>query len=266
MRRRHKNKTWAYGLLCWGMLAAVCSATAVSALLPVGAKYDSGAEIVRAPLPDSAVWRPRPMTASAAGLFFAHGKGPRADVDTESITNSRIELASVDTESAASALTGHAGMAAGLVSLRDPGQRETEAKCLAEVIYFEGRGQPRQAQSAVGQTVINRALSGAYPRSLCGVAHQRGSASNQCQYQFACNDLAGAAKDRLDWTLAQETAGRLLDGSVWLADIGDATHLHPIAEHPPWARYLQRVKRIGALVFYRGDFASPGKGAPALAN
>ena len=265
MRSRHKARSWALGFLCWSALAAA-SAGAVIALTSAGRPTVAiGVDIVRLPLPVNAHWRPKPITAPAAQLFFAGGKGPRADADADA-EPPRIELASVSAQSAAVALNGREGMAARLASLDDPASRASEQACLAEVIYDQGRGQPVEAEIGVGQTVINRALSGAYPRSLCGVAHQRSAADGKCQYRFACDENSGIAKQRSDWELAQDLAARLLTGTAWLPEIGDATHLHPVAEHPPWAKYLQRVKRIGALVFYRGDFAGTSRDKAVAAN
>ena len=44
-----------------------------------------------------------------------------------------------------------------------------EVSCLADAIYFEARGEPVSGQEAVAQVILNRTVSGIYPRSVCGV-------------------------------------------------------------------------------------------------
>ena len=261
MRRRGSAITWAVGVGCWAALAAASAGAVITLTAPNKAVADLGIDLVRSPAPGDPHWQLRPVAASSSRLFFDGGKGPRADIDSDSpsepagASSSRIELASASDVPVALVPGGSPLRAQALKSLANPARRAEEKICLAEAIYFEGRGQPVEAQIAVGQTVVNRAVSGAYPRTLCGVTHQRGPHDGLCQYSFACDGLSGISKDKADWELAQDLSERLLKGDVWLPEIGDATHSHPLAEHPAWVKYLQRVKRIGAIVFYRGDFA-----------
>ena len=55
------------------------------------------------------------------------------------------------------------------------GSRELE--CLATGIYFESKGEPLTGQLAVGQVIANRAQSGRFPSTYCGVLLQRGQFS-----------------------------------------------------------------------------------------
>ena len=271
-KRRRSGIKLAIGAVCWTALA--CASAAAVVLLTSSSRPapEFGVDIVRTPVPRDAHWQLQPITAPAAQLFFAGGKGPRADIegegagDGEAKDQGPVELASLTQDTGLAGMNAKPGKIAALKSLADPAKRAAEKICLAEIVYYEGRGQPVEAQIAVGQTVVNRALSGAYPRTLCGVAHQHGARDGECQYSFACDGLSGIAKDRADWDLAQDLAERLLTGAVWLPEIGDATHSHPLAEHPAWAKYLQRVKRIGALVFYRGDFAGGAVGNPVATD
>jgi len=269
---RHPVVTMALGAVIWTALAAASAGAVVMLSTPAVPKVELGVDIVRSPMPDGPQWRLKPVPAQASRLFFAKGKARRVDLDAANpadseVTDSpRIELASISQDSATAVMAGGAASLSALHSLNDPAKRAEEKTCLAEVVYFEARGQPVEAQIAVGQTVINRALSGAYPRTLCGVAHQHGARNGECQYSFACEGFSSISKDRSDWKLAEQLSERLLNGSVWLSEVGDATHSHPLAEHPAWVKYLQRVKRIGALVFYRGDFAASAKAKTVIAD
>lgn len=63
---------------------------------------------------------------------------------------------------------------------------QREQKCLAEAIYFEARSEPEAGQAAVAQVVLNRARSGLYPASVCGVVYQNRHRYMGCQFSFAC--------------------------------------------------------------------------------
>ena len=54
----------------------------------------------------------------------------------------------------------------------DEASRIKSETCLAEAIYFEARGEAVRGQMAVAQVVLNRAFSGKYPNTVCGVVYQ----------------------------------------------------------------------------------------------
>jgi spore germination cell wall hydrolase CwlJ-like protein len=49
---------------------------------------------------------------------------------------------------------------------------ETELKCMAENIYFEGRAEPMIGKVAIGKVVMNRIKSDRHPNDICGVVHE----------------------------------------------------------------------------------------------
>ena len=49
---------------------------------------------------------------------------------------------------------------------------ETELKCLAENIYFEGRAEPMIGKIAIAKVVMNRIDSDRHPDDVCGVVHE----------------------------------------------------------------------------------------------
>ena len=49
---------------------------------------------------------------------------------------------------------------------------ETELKCMAENIYFEGRAEPMVGKVAIGKVVMNRIASDRHPNDICGVVHE----------------------------------------------------------------------------------------------
>jgi spore germination cell wall hydrolase CwlJ-like protein len=85
-----------------------------------------------------------------------------------------------------------------------------ELRCLAEAIYFEARGEPERGQLAVGRVIINRAESGRYPDSICGVVYQNAHKRNRCQFSFACDGKPETVTDPASWRTALTAARRLL--------------------------------------------------------
>ena len=74
------------------------------------------------------------------------------------------------------------------LGLFDEKSRAKSEKCLAEAIYFEARGEAVRGQIAVAQVVLNRAFSGKYPDTVCGVVYQNKHRHLACQFTFACDN------------------------------------------------------------------------------
>jgi spore germination cell wall hydrolase CwlJ-like protein len=43
----------------------------------------------------------------------------------------------------------------------------------------------------------------------------------------------------------------MLDGKLWLDEIGKATHYHAYWVRPVWVREMRKIDRIGVHTFYR---------------
>src|SRR6185295_7639824 len=54
---------------------------------------------------------------------------------------------------------------------------DEETECLARAVYWESNGEPLAGQLSVAEVVINRAQSGRFADTLCGVVRQRGQFS-----------------------------------------------------------------------------------------
>ncbi|MBN8938159.1 MAG: cell wall hydrolase [Rhizobiales bacterium] len=125
-------------------------------------------------------------------------------------------------------------------------------KCLAEAVYWEARSEPERGQMAVAQVVVNRAVSGFYPRDICGVVYQNAHRYLACQFTFACEGRRSLVPTEPEpWTLASRIARDMLAGRTWLAEVGHATHYHATYVRPWWARSMNRLQQIGVHVFYR---------------
>lgn len=123
----------------------------------------------------------------------------------------------------------------------DPGSRELE--CLAAGIYFESKGEPLAGQLAVGEVIANRANSGRFPSTYCGVLLQRG------QFSFVrARKWPAVKKSSRQWQNAVAIA-RIVDQDLKDSAVGDALFFHAKHVSPRWR--LKRVASVGNHIFYR---------------
>ncbi len=133
------------------------------------------------------------------------------------------------------------------------GKPRAEAeKCLADAVYFEARGEVLKGQQAVAQVVMNRVFSGYYPHDVCGVVYQNANRHLACQFTFACEGKDLSRIDEPDmWEQAKQIAKDTLDGKIWLAEVGHATHYHAYWVHPSWVHEMAKLYHLGVHTFYR---------------
>ena len=137
-------------------------------------------------------------------------------------------------------------------------------KCLADAVYFEARGEPYKGQQAVAQVVMNRVFSGYYPNDVCGVVYQNAERHLACQFTFACEGKDLNKVDEPDmWEQAKQIAKDMLDGKIWLAEVGHATHYHAYWVHPSWVHEMTKLYKLGVHTFYRPKSWGDGDTDPA---
>jgi len=121
-----------------------------------------------------------------------------------------------------------------------------EQDCLASAVYFEARGESLEGQLAVAEVVMNRADSGRYPSTLCGVVEQ------PWQFSFvnATGRIPNANRDSAAWRRAVAVA-RIAQDGVTEQLSGDCLWYHADYVSPSWGRRLNRVTKIGLHIFYR---------------
>jgi hypothetical protein len=122
---------------------------------------------------------------------------------------------------------------------------DEEASCVATAVYFEARGEPFDGQLAVAEVVMNRAASGKYPASYCGVVKQPWQFSFVRGGQFPRINTQSAA-----WGYAQAIA-RIAQRRLADALPDDVLWYHADYVAPGWGRRLSKVEKIGAHIFYR---------------
>lgn len=149
------------------------------------------------------------------------------------------------------------------LGLLDEKARFKSEKCLAEAIYFESRGEAVRGQMAVAQVVLNRAFSGYYPTTVCGVVYQNKYRHFACQFTFACDNNADVVREPEMWDRARKIAKAMLDGSIWLPEVGKSTHYHAYWVRPSWVAEMKRMYKFGVHTFYRPKRWGDGSDAPS---
>lgn len=123
----------------------------------------------------------------------------------------------------------------------DPGSRQLE--CLAAGVYFESKSEPLAGQLAVGQVIANRAESGRFADTYCGVLFQRG------QFSFVRgHSWPHINKDGRQWQTAVAIA-KIVDQDLKESAVADALYFHARRVHPGWR--MKRVASIGNHIFFR---------------
>jgi spore germination cell wall hydrolase CwlJ-like protein len=148
----------------------------------------------------------------------------------------------------------------GLTELKSRAKSE---KCLAEAVYFESRGEAVRGQIAVAQVVLNRAFSGYYPSTVCGVVYQNKYRHFACQFTFACDNNPDVIREPDMWERAKKIAKAMLDGQVWLPEVGKSTHYHAYWVRPSWVSEMKRMYKFGVHTFYRPKAWGDGSDAPS---
>ncbi len=123
-----------------------------------------------------------------------------------------------------------------------PVDLDPELRCLAGAVYFESRGESLVGQLAVAHVVLNRAQSGRFPKSLCGVVHQKS------QFSFVRGGKMPAVREGTQWSNAVAIAQIARDGS-WKNHAPGAMFFHARYVSPGWRK--TRIAQIDNHIFYR---------------
>ena len=123
----------------------------------------------------------------------------------------------------------------------DPGDREME--CLAAGIYFESKSESLDGQLAVGHVIADRAASGRFPSSYCGVLFQRG------QFSFVRgHSYPSVPRSSRQWQNAVAIA-KIVHEDMHASPVAKSLFFHAKRVSPGWR--MKRVGSVGNHVFYR---------------
>jgi spore germination cell wall hydrolase CwlJ-like protein len=125
---------------------------------------------------------------------------------------------------------------------RIPASMDSELRCLASAVYFEARGESLTGQLAVAHVVLNRAESGRFPASLCGVVHQ------PSQFSFVRRGKMPRVRVGHQWDKAVAIAKIAIEDS-WKNHASGALYFHARHVSPNWGK--KRIAQIDNHIFYR---------------
>jgi spore germination cell wall hydrolase CwlJ-like protein len=120
-----------------------------------------------------------------------------------------------------------------------------------------------RGQIAVAQVVMNRAFSGFYPNTVCGVVYQNKHRHLACQFTFACDNVADVVREPDMWDRAGKIAKAMLDGQLWLPEVAKSTHYHAYWVRPSWVNEMKKMYKFGVHTFYRPRAWGDGSEAPS---
>lgn len=134
-------------------------------------------------------------------------------------------------------------LASMVAQLRSTEAGSRELECLAGAIYFESKSESLKGQLAVGHVIANRAASGRFPKSYCGVVYQRS------QFSFVRGgSMPRIARSHIQWKNAVAIA-KIVDQKLAPTPVSKALFFHARRVSPGWR--LTRVATLGNHVFYR---------------
>lgn len=195
-----------------------------------------------------AIAEPAGQTVASEPLIVAGSNElPKAAVVQAVAAEAPVAPAMLQTTTPAPILPGSAAKSARLADLVAQMRASTvsnrQLECLAGAIYFESKSEPLAGQLAVGQVIANRAKSGRFPASYCGVVFQRG------QFSFVRgNALPTIPRQSLQWRTAVAIA-HIVDQALHVGQASKALFFHARRVSPGWR--LTRLATVGNHVFYR---------------
>lgn len=143
----------------------------------------------------------------------------------------------------AAALSNAGSLAELVASIPVDDDLSKDMRCLAGAIYFEARGEPLMGQLAVGEVVVNRATSGKFPDTYCGVVYQ------PSQFSFVRGGrMPSVNTSSPAWHNALAIA-RIAHEDLWDSPASEALFFHANYVKPGWRR--TRVAQLDSHIFYR---------------
>ncbi len=208
-------------------VAAICATFATAIVLTVpGAAQEVSSALQDANQPGDVVFEPAPATAlpipqNDADVADGADSGPDAEDDAASPRGDTLRET---------------------VEMADASVDSAEHRCLATAIYYESRAESLEGQLAVANVVMNRAESGRFAPSICGVLRQRS------QFSFVHGGVIPTPPENSQWRTAVAVASVAMDDS-WASPVPGALFFHAARVSPGWNR--PRLARLGNHIFYR---------------
>lgn len=132
------------------------------------------------------------------------------------------------------------------------GKLDKELKCLANNIYYEAGSEPFEGKVAVAQVSLNRAESGLFPETICGVVSQRTVIAKKvvCQFSWFCSPKRSGPTSLFNerYAEAMRVAYMVLVEGYRIPMLENAMYFHATHVRPNWGQ--PKVAKIGNHIFY----------------
>lgn len=120
-----------------------------------------------------------------------------------------------------------------------------EIQCMADAIYNEAGFEPDLGKAAVARVIVNRTKSEQFPKSVCGVIHEKHE--GVCQFSYVC--MGGIKhRDPTAFRVSYQIAVEVLTKDQYRNLVPNALFYHADYVNPGWR--LPRVRQIGRHIFY----------------
>jgi spore germination cell wall hydrolase CwlJ-like protein len=119
---------------------------------------------------------------------------------------------------------------------------ETQHNCVATAVYFESKGEPVAGQLAVARVIMNRAKSGRFAKTPCGVVTQ------PSQFSFVHGGNLPTPPENAAWRQAKLIA-KMAMADGYAGPAASALYFHAKRVAPGWNR--TSLGAIGNHIFYR---------------
>lgn len=130
---------------------------------------------------------------------------------------------------------------------------EKTLDCLAINIYREAGNESFEGKVAVAQVTLNRAESGKFPDTVCGVVYQKNKFMEKvvCQFSWYCDRIHRTRPiNKQSYDESYTVAKKVLLEGFRLDSVDKALYYHADYVNPNWR--LKRIAKIGTHIFYEG--------------
>lgn len=124
-----------------------------------------------------------------------------------------------------------------------PESLDGDMQCLAGAVYFESKGESLEGQLAVARVIINRAKSGRFADSLCGVVYQ------PSQFSFVRGRAMPPVRAQSDSWREAVAIAQIAMNDGWDSRAEGALFFHARRVSPGWGK--AKLAMIDNHIFYR---------------
>jgi spore germination cell wall hydrolase CwlJ-like protein len=183
--------------------------------------------------------------ATEATAVAAHTQPPADETVPQFLTREIVQPVPEAVETGLAPAAKPSSLSTLVASMPQHEPLDAQLRCLAGAVYFEARGEPLSGQLAVAEVIINRAASGRFPASYCGVVTQKS------QFSFVKRGRMPTAPETSDTYRKANAIALIAHRGLWRSEASEALYFHARYVSPAWAGRKQAAARISNHVFYR---------------